>query len=189
MMVALGAALTVTPGEGNGRQAPAVRLRAPLRDGREVQGGGVGGVSGGEEGVTRRFQRRRTPRAAVPPLASRNLREGGDPRGRRGRRRGGGGALAEPDGAAQHALQRSEPAEGRRLVQVAIVAARALAAPRRRSDGGAANRWGGDVDVHLALDRGARGGLPILLLLLLLFLLLLLLVILVNTVISLNEEE
>lgn len=194
VLVSLDAALAVTSGEGHRRQALSVHLRPLLQDGREVHRGvGVGGVGGGE-GVCGRLHGRRPPRASVSPLTPGDLGEGGDPR-RRGR--GRGGALAEADGAAQHALQGAEP-RGRRLVQVAVVAARTGATSRGGSapDEAPASHRRGDVDVHLALDHrsclcstGCLLSLHLLLLLLLLVLSVSIIISIVVVILSLRQEK
>lgn len=144
----------------------------------------MGGVSGGER-VGGRLHRGRPAGASVSAFASCDLRKRGHTwRGRRGR----GGALAQPHGAAQHAFQGSE-ARRWRLVQVAVVAARAGTASRRgaTSDSDPVDQRRGDVDVHLAFNH-SFGPAGYLLIILLLFLLVLFFIIIV-IIILLCEEK
>lgn len=148
----------------------------------------MGGVSGGER-VGGRLHRWRPAGTSVSAFASCDLRERGDTwwRGR-----GRGGALAEPHGAAQHALQGSE-ARRRRLVQVAVVAARAGAVSRRgpASNSCPVHQRRGDVDVHLAFNNSLSpaGYLLILLLLFLLVLFIIITIIIIVIIILLCEEK
>lgn len=110
---------------------------------------GVGRVCRG--GLCPRSQAGRTHGASPscspdsPPLVASDLCERGDAR-RRGR--AGRGALAQPHGTAKHAFQRAH-AGRRRLVQVAVVAARAGATCGPNSQ--LVRGWR-DVDVDLTLD-------------------------------------
>lgn len=145
----------------------------------------MGGVSRGER-VGGRLHRWRPAGAPVSAFASCDLGERGDTWwGRRGR----GGALAEPHGAAQHAFQGSE-ARRRRLVQVAVVAARAGTVSRRGpvSDSCPVDQRRGDVDVHLAFNDSLSPA-GYLLILLLVFLLVLFFIIIVIVIIILLWEE
>ena len=144
----------------------------------------MGGVSGGER-VRGRLHGRRPPRRSVSSFTSGDLCEGGDPwRWRRGR----GGAITEPDGAAQHPLQGSEPRR-RRLVQVPVVAARTGTSPRRgsASEKAPANHRRGGVDVHLALKHSWSSFSPNIRLVILRLLLLLLLIVVI--IIFLNNRK
>lgn len=146
----------------------------------------MGGVSGGER-VGGRLHRWRPAGASVSAFTSCDLRERGDTWwGRRGR----GGALAEPHGAAQHAFQGSE-ARRRRLVQVAVVAARAGAVYRRgpASHSCPVDQRRGDVDVHLAFNNSLSPVGYLLILLLLFFLVLFFILIIIVIIIMLCEEK